>query len=118
MFQVGFSHSNILQTIIRRSCMRFPNLASYNNLSGHLPQRTKSQQPEALEGRQGIRKVFVIFGGNTSERQVSLISGTNVWLNLQTFDDVSLWNRFHVMYILHNSVRVYYPYMPMCCRSM
>lgn len=88
--KVGFSHSNILQTIIRRSCMRFPNLASYNNLSGHLPQRTKSQQPEALEGRQGIRKVFVIFGGNTSERQVSLISGTNVWLNLQTFDDLEV----------------------------
>lgn len=35
------------------------------------------------------RKVFVIFGGDTSERQVSLMSGTNVWLNLQGFNDVS-----------------------------
>jgi hypothetical protein len=30
-----------------------------------------------------------LFGGDTSERQVSLISGTNVWLNLQACSDVS-----------------------------
>lgn len=45
---------------------------------------------EALPKSDGIRKVFVIFGGDTSERQVSLMSGTNVWLNLQAFDDVSI----------------------------
>lgn len=37
-----------------------------------------------------LRKVFVIFGGDSSERQVSLMSGTNVWLNLQASDDVSI----------------------------
>ncbi|RZC82495.1 hypothetical protein C5167_045285 [Papaver somniferum] len=41
------------------------------------------------EGK-GIRKVFVMFGGETSERQVSLMSGTNVWLNLQAFDDLEV----------------------------
>lgn len=35
------------------------------------------------------KKVYVIFGGDTSERQVSLMSGTNVWLNLRASDDVS-----------------------------
>lgn len=50
---------------------------------------TSSLLSEALPKCEGTRKVFVIFGGDTSERQVSLMSGTNVWLNLQAFDDVS-----------------------------
>ncbi|OEL26382.1 hypothetical protein BAE44_0012600 [Dichanthelium oligosanthes] len=40
--------------------------------------------------QQASAKVFVIFGGDTSERQVSLMSGTNVWLNLQGFDDLDV----------------------------
>ncbi|KAK1311997.1 hypothetical protein QJS10_CPA07g01232 [Acorus calamus] len=38
----------------------------------------------------GVQKVFVILGGDTSERQVSLMSGTNVWLNLQSFDELDV----------------------------
>lgn len=30
-----------------------------------------------------VNKVYVLFGGNTAERQVSVMSGTNVWLKLQ-----------------------------------
>ena len=30
------------------------------------------------------KKVYVLFGGNTAERQVSVMSGTNVWLKLQS----------------------------------
>jgi D-alanine-D-alanine ligase-like ATP-grasp enzyme len=30
-----------------------------------------------------MKKVYVLFGGNTAERQVSVMSGTNVWLKLQ-----------------------------------
>ncbi|CAI9298770.1 unnamed protein product [Lactuca saligna] len=55
--KVGFSHSNILRTIIQHAC---------------------------------LQKVFVIFGGDTSERQVSLMSGTNVWLNLQVSGDLEV----------------------------
>lgn len=47
------------------------------------------ESPEVSKHR-AARKVFVIFGGETSERQVSLMSGTNVWLNLLAFDDVSM----------------------------
>ncbi|KAL0855026.1 hypothetical protein Bca101_060178 [Brassica carinata] len=38
-----------------------------------------------LETSGDVQKVFVIFGGDTSERQVSVMSGTNVWMNLQRF---------------------------------
>ncbi|PSS34736.1 D-alanine--D-alanine ligase [Actinidia chinensis var. chinensis] len=91
--KVGFSHSNILRTIIQHACSRFPSLASYNNVSGPLPRtgRSKSSQlTKVFPERQDVRKVFVIFGGDTSERQVSLMSGTNVWLNLQAFDDLEV----------------------------
>lgn len=36
------------------------------------------------------RKVKVLFGGSTSERQVSLMSGTNVWLKLRSFEDLDV----------------------------
>ncbi|XP_023641660.1 uncharacterized protein LOC17893266 isoform X2 [Capsella rubella] len=40
--------------------------------------------------QQASKKVFVIFGGDTSERQVSVMSGTNVWINLQRFVDLNV----------------------------
>lgn len=93
LVQVGFSHSNILRSVIHHACLRFPNLASHNEASAHLPRRSKSLPfDEAFNKREGIRKIFVLFGGDTSERQVSLMSGTNVWLNLLAFDEVSLGN--------------------------
>lgn len=85
--KVGLSHSNILRTIILHACLRFPNLLEHNILSSS-SLRLKSLQ--ALSEHQDAQKVFVIFGGNTSERQVSLMSGTNVWLNLQAFDDLEV----------------------------
>ncbi|CAK7336658.1 unnamed protein product [Dovyalis caffra] len=89
--KVGFSHSNILRSVIHRACLRFSNLASHNEVSVHLPRRSKSLQlDEAFNKREGIQKIFVLFGGDTSERQVSLMSGTNVWLNLQAFDDLDV----------------------------
>lgn len=30
-----------------------------------------------------MKKIYVLFGGNTAERQVSVMSGTNVWLKLK-----------------------------------
>ncbi|XP_015897668.4 uncharacterized protein LOC107431289 isoform X1 [Ziziphus jujuba] len=89
--KVGFSHSNILHSIIHHACSRFPKLASFSSVSDDLS--TTSESPshrEALPKSEAIRKVFVIFGGDTSERQVSLMSGTNVWLNLQAFDDLEV----------------------------
>ncbi|XP_077215091.1 D-alanine-D-alanine ligase family isoform X3 [Tasmannia lanceolata] len=89
--KVGFSHSNILRTIIQRACSRFPALISYDNAWNGSSRRLKStQQTKAVSKCRDVQKVFVIFGGETSERQVSLMSGTNVWLNLQAFDDLDV----------------------------
>ncbi|KAH9310200.1 hypothetical protein KI387_038111, partial [Taxus chinensis] len=79
--QVGLSHAGVLRTIVQRACMRFLELHSYAE-SAHNYERLRSGgvSDTAFEQRQ---KVFVIFGGDTSERQVSLMSGTNVWLNLR-----------------------------------
>lgn len=88
--KVGFSHSNILRTIIRHACSRFPNLMGYNIVSTSFRRSKSSQVNEAFPKHQDVRKIFVIFGGDTSERQVSLMSGTNVWLNLNAFDDLDV----------------------------
>lgn len=91
MFQqaskVGFSHSNILRTIIHRACLRFPSLRTCGKSWNMLSQKLKSAKNMKDVSK---RKVFVIFGGETSERQVSLMSGTNVWLNLQAFNDLDV----------------------------
>ncbi|KAK9054895.1 hypothetical protein SSX86_025974 [Deinandra increscens subsp. villosa] len=89
--KVGFSHSNILRTIIQRACLRFPSLASYFSESNGSPRKSKSSKlGQQSSEQEGVRKVFVIFGGDTSERQVSLMSGTNVWLNLQVSGDLEV----------------------------
>lgn len=64
--RIGFSHQDLLNYIVKNSCLRqaitFP----------------------SQENNHSIRKiVHVLFGGSTSERQVSLMSGTNVWLKLR-----------------------------------
>ncbi|XP_073139796.1 uncharacterized protein [Henckelia pumila] len=88
--KVGLSHSNILRTIILHACLRCPNLLEHNMVSSSSLKLKSSQANKALSERKYAHKVFVIFGGNTSERQVSLMSGTNVWLNLQAFDDLEV----------------------------
>lgn len=88
---VGFSHSNILRTVIQRACLRFPSLAQHSNAWNALARRLKSSKTAKIGTQhQGAQKVFIIFGGDTSERQVSLMSGTNVWLNLQAFNDLDV----------------------------
>lgn len=63
---LGMSHSDLLYYIVKNSSTRqkinFPNIKK----------ETKRR-----------KSVSVIFGGHTSERQVSLMSGTNVWLKLR-----------------------------------
>ncbi|GAA0148223.1 ligase [Lithospermum erythrorhizon] len=89
--KVGFSHSNILRTIIQRACLRFPNLLNYNILSSVSPTILRSSSAsKEISKDQDKQKVYILLGGDSSERQVSLMSGTNVWLNLQTCDDVEV----------------------------
>ncbi len=65
--RVGLSHNELLRYMVRTACLRhgieFPD------------------HPEVVESDK--RPVNVLFGGATSEKQVSLMSGTNVWLKLR-----------------------------------
>lgn len=64
--RVGLTHSDTLRFILKRACERYGiELLSVEKLSN------KNKKP-----------VQVLFGGRTSERQVSLMSGTNAWLKL------------------------------------
>lgn len=65
--RIGMSHRDTLRYILRRSCERqgIP-----------FPERKRAERNEK-------KPVHIIFGGKTSERQVSLMSGTNVWLKLR-----------------------------------
>lgn len=65
--RIGMTHADILHHIITQACRR----------NGMYVTKTTSR---SLFPR---KKVNVLMGGNTSERQVSLMSGTNVWLKLR-----------------------------------
>ncbi len=61
----GFTHKKALRNILELACRR-------EGLD--LPEETGLLNVKTA--------VYVLFGGNTAERQVSLMSGTNVWLKL------------------------------------
>src|SRR5438128_10224328 len=65
--RVGLSHRAVLRAIVEQACRR-----------QHI-------EPPLWHEELGVgrRQVAVLFGGGTSERQVSLMSGTNVWLKLR-----------------------------------
>lgn len=69
--RVGMSHGDLLKYVLKNSC-----------------KRQKIDFPVEMKKISGVKKkpVSVIFGGGTSERQVSLMSGTNVWLKLRKSD--------------------------------
>ena len=72
--KVGLTHKEILNYIIDSCGYR-------NNLK---ISRRK------IEKNKNVKKVNVIFGGSTSERQVSLLSGSNVWLKLSKSSELDV----------------------------
>jgi D-alanine--D-alanine ligase len=67
--RLGMSHAELLRYIVKSACRR-------NDIE--FPSGSKQL---AVSGKR--KAVNVLFGGLTSERQVSLMSGTNVWLKLR-----------------------------------
>lgn len=65
--QIGMSHGDLLRFIVKNACRRYQ--ISFPEKG---PRKTEGKKP-----------VNVLFGGNTAERQVSLMSGTNAWLKLR-----------------------------------
>lgn len=68
--RIGISHQQLLWYVLTRACARC------NIGVPKMPLQIKGKKP-----------VYVLFGGKTSERQVSLMSGTNVWLKLRQSAD-------------------------------
>lgn len=65
--RVGMSHEDVLVYILKNACSR---------------QGIKFTHERRM-GTTKKKRVNVLFGGSMSERQVSLMSGTNVWLKLR-----------------------------------
>ncbi len=63
---LGMSHRQSLEYIVQRACQRY---------GIHFPHEQHKQEHSKLP-------VYVLFGSHNAERQVSLMSGTNVWLKL------------------------------------
>ncbi len=65
--RIGFSHQDFLRFIVNNACLR--------------------REIPVLIGNKFIaekrKPVAILFGGETAEKQVSLMSGTNVWLKLR-----------------------------------
>ena len=67
--QVGFSHRDVLRFVLKRACNRYD-----------IP---FDPVPAATKRGASRKRVNVLFGGDTAERHVSVMSGTNVWLKLR-----------------------------------
>lgn len=63
---LGMTHRQTLEYIIRQACQRYEK---------DFPDEQQMQEQAKLP-------VYVLFGSHNAERQVSLMSGTNVWLKL------------------------------------
>lgn len=67
--RAGLTHRDLLFYIIQNACLR-----------NHLQFPLELLQMDETAQRQPVR---VLFGGDTAEKQISLMSGTNVWLKLR-----------------------------------
>ncbi|MDD3029261.1 MAG: hypothetical protein PHS57_03135 [Alphaproteobacteria bacterium] len=65
--RVGFTHKSILAHLVANACRRYG-----------IPE----PEAAATSNPMPCKDVFILMGGKTAERQVSLMSGTNVWLKL------------------------------------
>ena len=64
---VGMTHRQVFEYILKNGCSRYGIV---------LPQASEDESSESK------KTVYVLFGSHNAERQVSLMSGTNVWLKL------------------------------------
>ncbi|MFA6353553.1 MAG: ATP-grasp domain-containing protein [Candidatus Paceibacterota bacterium] len=71
--RIGLSHQDLLRFIINNACLRRNIPVVIENVFSD----------KKLVRRGGRKPLAVLFGGETAEKQVSLMSGTNVWLKLR-----------------------------------
>lgn len=70
--RIGMSHSDVLNYIVKSACRR-QDLDDFRRDARFCVPTPNSKK----------QKISVLFGGDTAERQVSVMSGTNVWLKLR-----------------------------------
>jgi D-alanine--D-alanine ligase len=70
--RIGLSHRDVLRYVVQSACRRQALKFTNKKIS---PERFKPKNK---------KEIAVLFGGVTAERQVSLMSGTNVWLKLRS----------------------------------
>ena len=93
--QAGMSHGVALRGVLASACRR-QGVSLPTRRSAECAERARKNEAfrgSATPGSDATEtdakpkpktKVYVLFGGNTSERQVSLMSGVNVWLKLRS----------------------------------
>ncbi|MDX2028043.1 MAG: hypothetical protein SFW62_05360 [Alphaproteobacteria bacterium] len=69
--RLGLTHGDVLRLVVSRAAQRHG--------------ITPKENPPVK--KRDAQKVRILFGGKTAERQVSLMSGTNVWLKLLPSED-------------------------------
>ena len=65
--RIGMTHSDILLHIVKKACEKHN--INFPNIQKNMAQKRK--------------RISIIMGGDNSEKQVSLMSGTNTWLKLR-----------------------------------
>lgn len=87
--QAGMSHGVALRGVLASACRRqgvflpAPNAERVERFC--VPGKSATSRSDDDDAETETKtKVYVLFGGNTSERQVSLMSGVNVWLKLRS----------------------------------
>jgi hypothetical protein len=84
---VGLSHAAILRHIVASACNRNAIALPWYTAPANVSPFGSASLANADGPSKKKQVVRVIFGGGTSERQVSLMSGTNVWLKLRGQSD-------------------------------
>jgi D-alanine--D-alanine ligase len=80
--RIGFSHHDVLLYILKNALRRY-NMHILDTSVESLKLKDKNVKKKGSTDSASKKPVSVIFGGSTAERQVSLMSGTNVWLKLR-----------------------------------
>ena len=85
--QIGMSHKDLLRYIVKNTCRRydipFPTSSHTGGDAPHPGSDTPHPGGDFDQSRLRKNGINVLFGGQTAERQVSVMSGTNVWLKLR-----------------------------------
>jgi D-alanine-D-alanine ligase-like ATP-grasp enzyme len=93
--QAGLSHGTTLRGVLANACRRegvplgrFESSSRLHEVNA-LDDGDVSETPARVSSETSLekKKVYVLFGGDTSERQVSLMSGVNVWLKLRSLPE-------------------------------